>query len=156
MTATTSRVIKIKAEPLTAEAYAPYGQVIDAGKTPLHCSDGHYTARLMDLEPAPSRVKHINRHPEHVQLFIPLDHAPMLLVVAPPHVSGEAFDPESVRAFVNDGSLAFTFGVNTWHIAPRGLADGARVINVQGSRYQPNTELIDFEALTGAVVEIER
>src|SRR5690349_8753371 len=98
MSAVTSRVVKIKAEPLTAEAYAPFGQIVDASKAPLQCSDGEYTARLMTLEPAPSRVKHINRHPEHIQLFIPLDNAPMLLVVAPAHVSGEAFDPESVRA----------------------------------------------------------
>jgi len=156
MSAVTSRVVKIKAEPLTAEAYAPFGQIVDASKAPLHCSEGEYTARLMTLEPAPTRVKHINRHPEHIQLFIPLDNAPMLLVVAPAHVSGEAFDPESVRAFVNDGSKAFTFGLNTWHIAPRGLRDGAQVINVQGSKYQELTELIDFEQLTGAVVEIER
>ena len=156
MSTTTSRVVKIKAEPLTAEAYAPFGQIVDASTTPLHCSEGEYTARLMTLEPAPTRVKHINRHPEHIQLFVPLDNAPMLLVVAPAHVSGEAFDPESVRAFVNDGSKAFTFGLNTWHIAPRGLRDGAQVINVQGSKYQELTELIDFEQLTGAIVEIER
>ena len=156
MSAVTSRVVKIKAEPLTAEAYAPFGQIVEAPKTPLHCSEGEYTARLMTLEPAPTRVKHINRHPEHIQLFIPLDNAPMLLVVAPAHVSGEAFDAESVRAFVNDGSKAFTFGLNTWHIAPRGLRDGAQVINVQGSKYQELTELIDFEQLTGAIVEIER
>ncbi|HZR00480.1 MAG TPA: ureidoglycolate lyase [Chloroflexota bacterium] len=156
MTATSSRTVKVKAEPLTAEAYAPFGEIVDVGRTRLHCGEGQYTARLMTLEPAPTRVKHINRHPDHVQLFVPLDHAPMLLVVAPAHVPGDAFDPESVRAFVNDGSKAFTFGLNVWHIAPRGLADGARVINVQGSRYQELTELIDFEQLTGAVVEIER
>lgn len=156
MTATSSRIVKVKAEPLTAEAYAPFGEIVDVGRTRLHCGEGQYTARLMTLEPAPTRVKHINRHPDHVQLFVPLDHAPMLLVVAPAHVPGDAFDPESVRVFVNDGSKAFTFGLNVWHIAPRGLADGARVINVQGSRYQELTELIDFEQLTGAVVEIER
>jgi ureidoglycolate hydrolase len=156
MSVATSRVVKIKAEPLTAEAYAPFGQIVDAGKTQLHCNDGQYTARLMTLEPAPSRVKHVNRHFDHVQLFIPLNHAPMLLVVAPAHVPGEPFDVDTVRAFVNDGSQAFTFGVGTWHIAPRGLVDGAQVINVQGSRYMEHTELIDFEASTGAIVEIER
>lgn len=156
MSTSTSRVVKIKAEPLTAEAYAPFGELVEVGKTPLECTEGHYTARLMKLEPAPTRVNHINRHPEHVQLFIPLDRAPMLLVVAPADVSGDAFDPESVRAFVNDGSKAFTFGLNVWHIAPRGLAEGGQVINVQGSKYMELTELIDFEELTGAVVEIER
>jgi ureidoglycolate hydrolase len=156
MSVATSRVIKLKAEPLTAEAYAPFGQIVDPGKTQLHCSDGQYTARLMTLEPAPTRVKSVNRHFDHVQLFVPLNNAPMLLIVAPAHVPGEPFDPDTVRVFVNDGSKAFTFGVGTWHMAPRGLAEGAQVINVQGSRYMEHTELIDFEASTGAIVEIER
>lgn len=156
MTQISSRVIKVRAEPLTAEAYRPFGEIVEADRSWLRCTEGEYTARLMSLEPAPSRVKHVNRHPDHVQLFVPLDHAPMLLVVAPADVPGDNFDPESVRAFVNDGSKAFTFGLNVWHIAPRGLAPAARVINVQGSKFRELTELIDFEQLTGAVVEIER
>lgn len=152
----TKRVIKIKAEPLTAGAYAPYGSLVDIGRLQLHCAEGQYTARLMELEPASKRVSRVNRHFDHSQLFVPLTGDPMLLVVAPGHVSGEKFDADQVRAFRNDGTQAFTFNVGVWHIAPRAL-DGrpARVINVQGSRYMEHTELIDFEELTGAVVEID-
>ena len=151
----TKRVIKVKAEPLTAEAYAPFGNIVEAGRSQLHCSDGQYTARLMELEPAPTRVSRVNRHFDHTQLFIPITNDPMLLVVAPSHVSGEKFDPESVRCFRTEGDVAFTFNVGVWHIAPRAL-DGqpAKVINVQGSRYMEHTELIDFEELTGATVEV--
>jgi ureidoglycolate hydrolase len=151
-----SRAIKIKAEPLTAEAYAPFGTVVEPGRCHLHCNVGQYTTRLMTLEPAPSRVGRVNRHFDHVQLFVPLSNAPMLIVVAPAHLSGKEFDPAQVRAFTTDGTQAFTFGIGTWHIAPRGLADGARVINVHGSRYLDHTEVIDFGADTGTVVEIER
>ena len=91
------RVIKVKVEPLTAEAYAPYGALVDVGRLQLHCSDGQYTARLMALEPASPRITRVNRHFDHTQLFVPLTGEPMLLVVAPPHVSGEEFDPEQVR-----------------------------------------------------------
>ena len=72
------------------------------------------------------------------------------------HVSGEKFDPESVRCFRTEGDVAFTFNVGVWHIAPRAL-DGqpAKVINVQGSRYMEHTELIDFEELTGTAIEVE-
>jgi ureidoglycolate lyase len=156
MATETKRVIKVKVEPLTAEAYAPYGALVDVGRLQLHCSDGQYTARLMALEPASPRITRVNRHFDHTQLFVPLTGDPMLLVVAPPHVSGEKFDPEQVRAFRNDGTQAFTFNVGTWHIAPRAL-DGtaAKVINVQGSRYMEHTELIDFEELTGAAVQLE-
>ena len=156
MATETRRTIKVKVEPLTAEAYAPYGALVDAGRLQLHCSDGQYTARLMALEPASHRISRVNRHFDHSQLFVPLTNDPMLLVVAPPHVSGEKFDAEQVRAFRNDGTQAFTFNVGVWHIAPRAL-DGtpAKVINVQGSRYLEHTELIDFEELTGAAVELE-
>ena len=47
MATETKRVIKVKVEPLTAEAYAPYGALVDVGRLQLHCSDGQYTARLM-------------------------------------------------------------------------------------------------------------
>jgi ureidoglycolate lyase len=157
MTTETKQTITLKAEPLTPEAYAPFGGIVDAGKLQLHCSEGQYTARLMTLEPAPKRISRVNRHFDHSQLFVPLTNDPMLLVVAPGHVSGERFDPSTIRVFQTDGTQAFTFNVGVWHIAPRAL-DGktnAQVINVQGSRYQQNTELIDFEASTGVGVEWE-
>jgi len=151
----TRRTIKLTPEPLTAEAYAPFGSIVDAGRLQLHCSDGQYTARLMKLEPAVPRVVHVNRHFDHSQLFVPITGDPMLLVVAPGHVSGEKFDPETLRCFRADGTQAFTFNLGTWHIAPRAL-DGraAQVINVQGSRYMEHTELINFEELTGVALEV--
>src|SRR5678810_566667 len=59
MATETRRVIKLKVEPLTAEAYAPYGALVDAGRLQLHCSDGQYTARLMALEPASARIPRV-------------------------------------------------------------------------------------------------
>lgn len=157
MATETTRTIRLKAEPLTPEAYAPFGGIVQASTLQLHCSDGQYTARLMTLEPAPTRIGRINRHFDHAQLFVPITNDPMLIVVAPGHVSGERFDPESVRVFTTDGTQAFTFNVGTWHIAPRALngKTDAKVINVQGSRYEQHTELIDFEQSTGAGVEWE-
>lgn len=148
MTTEARQAIKLKVEPLTAEAYAPFGSLVDYGKLQLHCSEGQYTARLMDLEPAPAKVSRVNRHFDHSQLFVPLTGDPMLLLVAPSHVAAEGFDPSTVRAFRNDGTKAFTFNVGVWHIAPRAL-DGtkAKVINVQGSRYLDHTEYADFETI---------
>lgn len=156
MSVETSRIIRIKAEPLTPEAFAPYGSVIDAGRCQLYCNEGEYTARLMTLEPMPDRVGRINRHFDHTQLFAPITGDSMVLVVAPAHLSADGFDPKQIRAFVNDGTQAWTYNVGVWHLAPRAL-DGstARVINVQGSRYLDYTELIDFETQTGTAVEVE-
>jgi len=138
--------VKIKPVPLTAEAFAPFGTVIEPDRHMLSCTEGEYTARLMTLEPAKATVAHINRHPDHEQLFIPLASRPALIVVAPKELNAEGFDSSQVRAFVADGSKAWTFATNVWHIAPRALADGAQVINVQGSEYMEHTELIELPA----------
>lgn len=148
MTVEAKQTIKLKVEPLTPEAYAPFGSIVDHGRFQLHCNEGQYTARLMDLEPASDRVSRVNRHFDHHQLFVPLTGDPMLLIVAPSHVAAEGFDPSTVRAFRNDGTKAFTFNVGVWHIAPRALdGTGAQVINVQGSRYLQHTEYADFPTM---------
>ena len=162
MTTETKRTVKIKAEPLTPEAYAPFGSVIEPGRTQLHCNDGQYVVELLTLQPRNGPVRQINRHFDCVQLFAPYPQPgagprPMLVVVAPPWLSAERFDPTQVRAFVADGTQAFTFDVGTWHIGPRAL-DGTplTLVNVQGERSnEEHTEEIDLVELTGSVVEIE-
>jgi len=138
-------VLRIKAEPLTAEAYAPFGTIVAAPRHRLHCEPGQYTARLHQLEPVGERFVRINRHLDHEQLFVPLTGGRLLLVVAPKELPEEGFDPSQVRAFVNDGSLAWTYGVGVWHFAPRGVDGHAAVLNVQGSRYLAHTEIVAME-----------
>jgi ureidoglycolate lyase len=145
MSAVGAPVIRVRAEPLTAEAYAPFGTVVDAARYRLRCEPGQYTARLHQLEPVGERFVRINRHFDHEQLFVPLTGGPLLLVVAPKELSGDGFDPSRVRAFVNDGSLAWTYGVGVWHFAPRAIGGEAAVLNVQGSRYLAHTEIVAME-----------
>jgi ureidoglycolate lyase len=142
----------MRAEPLTAEAYAPFGIVVRAERHRLHCQPGQYTARLHQLEPVGERFVRINRHFDHEQLFVPLTEGPLLLVVAPKELPGEGFDPSQVRAFVNDGSLAWTYGKGVWHFAPRAVDGQAAVLNVQGSRYLAHTEIVAMEP--AVVVEL--
>ena len=163
------RLVTVRAEPLTPEAYAPFGSVVDLGRTQLHCNDGQYFVELLTLPPRTGPVRRINRHFDCVQLFAPYrpgtrpkdgwgaGRKPMLVVVAPPWLSAERFDPAQVRAFVADGTQAFTFNVGTWHIGPRAL-DGTplTLVNVQGERSnEEHTEEIDLVELTGSVVEFE-
>ena len=127
---------KIKAEPLTAEAFAPFGKLVDASRHTLRCQPGEYTARLHALERAQPSVKRVNRHSDHEQLVVPISGHKLLITVATEDLR--------LRAFVNDGTQAWTFGVNVWHNAPRGLdADDAAVINVQGSQFTAHTEYAD-------------
>jgi ureidoglycolate lyase len=129
--------MKVKAEPLTAEAFAPFGKVVDVSRHTLHCQPGEYTARLHALERAQSLVRRVNRHSDHEQLFVPISGHKLLITVAT--------DDHQLRAFVNDGTQAWTFGVNVWHNAPRGLdSDDATVINVQGSQFTAHTEYADI------------
>jgi ureidoglycolate lyase len=138
-------VLRIRAEPLTAEAYAPFGTVVAAERHRLHCRPGQYTARLHQLEPVGERFVRINRHLDHEQLFVPLTSGRLLLVVAPKELTEEGFDPGRVRAFVNDGSLAWTYGLGVWHFAPRAVDGPAAVLNVQGSRYLEHTDIVAME-----------
>jgi ureidoglycolate hydrolase len=145
MSAVRESVLTIRAEPLTAEAYARFGIVVAASRHRLHCEPGQYTARLHRLDPVGERFVKINRHLDHEQLFVPLTGGPLLLVVAPQELPGSRFDPGQVRAFVNDGSLAWTYGMGVWHFAPRAIGGEAAVLNVQGSRYLAHTEIVAME-----------
>lgn len=147
--------VVVTPEPLTAEAFAPFGRVVDAHRHVLHCDPGQYTARLMTLERARGRYGSLNRHPDYEQLFVPLAPHPMLLLVAPRELSGEELEARHVRAFVNDGTKAWTFGLNVWHIAPRAIdRDDAQAINVQGSRYLTLSEDCHFGEQRGTFVEV--
>ncbi|TAK20389.1 MAG: hypothetical protein EPO26_17600 [Chloroflexota bacterium] len=151
----TARHVRVQIEQLTAEAFAPFGVIVDESRRLLHCDPGQYTARVMTLEPIKPTIRRINRHPDHIQLFVPLNGRPFYLVVAPATMSAAGFDPAKVRVFLNDGTRAFTFGVDVWHIAPRAIGgEETTVINVQGSRQFECQEDLDFGATTGVAVEV--
>lgn len=122
---------EIVAEPLTREAFAPFGEVIDAhGASSFPINQGrterfHALAtvellgagangilsifRGQPLEPL--EIDLMERHPLGSQAFIPLNHQPFLAVVAP---AGE-FDEAAVRAFVVQGHQGVNYRAGTWH-----------------------------------------
>lgn len=155
-TAPASRVVRIKAQPLTPEAFAPYGTVVSADRAALKQQEGNFTARLMAVKRYPERVTRINRHLDHTQLFIPLAGERTVLVVAPPDVPMEGFDPTRIAAFVTDGRTATIFHRGTWHIEPRARdREQIHVINVQTDVSREHTELIHLEEDLGVRVELE-
>ena len=120
----------IHTEPLTAEAFAPYGDVLDARGAPDKIINqgkcGRYHDRaLVDAGPAtggrvgisifhaelrafPYALDLIERHPEGSQAFVPMSADPFLVIVA----DGPDATP---RAFVTDGAQAINFHRGTWH-----------------------------------------
>lgn len=121
----------LKPEPLTAEAFAPFGEVIEARGAPRGINYG-VTQRFHDLakidcqeqggraivnifrsQPPvfPFAVKVMERHPLSSQGFVPLSGRPFLVVVAPP---GE-FNRNAVRAFRAAPGQGVNFARGTWH-----------------------------------------
>jgi len=114
-------------QPLTKEAFAPFGDVIDvpdtAGRT-------YYEDALGNLRPAahaslsvslkaetperPLRSDYLERHEFSSQTFMPLDVSRYLIVVAP-HAAAGGPDFAGVRAFIATGKQGVTYRANTWH-----------------------------------------
>ena len=119
----------LTAEPLTPEAFAPYGEVIFAD--PAKAMDINYGAtvrfdRLAEAEVGsgkailslfrsiplePLELKIMERHPLGSQAFVPLNGRPYLVVVAPP---GD-LDPAKVRAFLAGPGQGVNYAPGVWH-----------------------------------------
>lgn len=121
------------AEPLTTDAFAPFGDVIDAAsaKAALDINQGH-TIRFDDLAnidvresggevsvsifrstpmATPVVIRVMERHPLGSQAFVPLQGRPYLVVVAP----RGTFDAGAVRAFAARGDQGVNYAKGVWH-----------------------------------------
>ena len=116
---------KIRAEPLTARAFRPYGQVIEARGQPDRIINAGMCGRFHDLldmdiqdgrpglsifRAVPRRFPYyldlIERHPLGSQCFVPMTQHPFLVTVA---IEGR------VRAFVTEAGQAVNIGRGVWH-----------------------------------------
>ncbi len=118
-------------EPLTREAFAPFGDVIELDGAQQFPINQGTTTRFHDLADVevgeggralinlfrgqpralPFEVKMLERHPRGSQAFIPLNDRPYLVVVAP---AGE-LDPARLRAFVTRGWQGVNYARGVWH-----------------------------------------
>lgn len=119
-------VMRLLATPLTEEAFAPFGQVLQAPTDPGRVAASLALANrrpevpvslsLVAKAPAtlPMRSTTMERHPFSSQSFIPLDAGPWLVLVAP-HAAGGGPDMARSRAFLARGDQGVTYGVDVWH-----------------------------------------
>jgi len=119
-------------EPLTAEAFAPFGRVIEASDDAvrLDINQGHAIRydRLAELDVAEGGgagvislfrarplaepvLRVFERHPLGSQTFMPLSGRPYLVAVAP---AGD-FDPAAIHLFRADGHQGVHYRKGTWH-----------------------------------------
>jgi ureidoglycolate lyase len=123
---------EIVPEPLTADAFAPFGDLIEASddgeRIPIN---NGWTTRFNDLagidvadgggraivslfrsKPLdPLVLKIFERHPLGSQAFVPLQGRPYLVAVA----RAGAFDPAGVRVFRAAASQGVNYAKGTWH-----------------------------------------
>ncbi len=122
---------RIVAQALTAEAFAPFGDVLEAQGAPDRlinqglCGRFHDRARLdfgrdgragisiFRAEPRalPLSLEMLERHPEGSQAFIPMQAKPFLVVVAP----DEGGAPGAPRAFLTAPGQGVNYLRGIWH-----------------------------------------
>jgi len=120
----------IRTEPLTATAFAPFGDVLDcSGDADVMINQGmcgrFHDRATLDMGGAragislfnatpralPYRLDMMERHPLGSQAFIPMHEHPFLVIVAP----DDAGKPGTPRAFVTAPGQGVNYFANTWH-----------------------------------------
>jgi len=125
----------LPAVPLSAEAFAPFGQVIEcAGHAGYAINEGS-SQRFTDLaqleadaegrlalsifraeaRQAPFALSCLERHPLGSQAFMPLHGQAFLVVVAEARPVSAQPAPESLRVFVSNGRQGINFRRGVWH-----------------------------------------
>lgn len=120
----------LTAHPLTAAAFAPFGDVLEAAGEFRLINEGlcqrHHDLARLDFGPdgragisifnatpraLPYDFTLLERHPEGSQAFVPMSQQPFLVIVAP-DMGGI---PGTPLAFVTTGAQAINLHRGTWH-----------------------------------------
>ncbi len=141
----------IKIAPLTMEAFASFGDVLEANGAPSFMINQNRCARYHDLanldfigEEAranismahsqpyrlPFELEMVERHPLGSQAFIPLSEQPYLVIVAEDN-NGV---PGMPQAFLTNGKQGVNYHRNTWHgtLTPLDTAQSFAIIDRVG------------------------
>jgi ureidoglycolate lyase len=135
----------LRPQPLTREAFAPFGDVIELQGAHHFPINGGSTQRFHDLarvdtaadggrtlinlfrasaRPRPLQLELMERHPLGSQAFIPLAPLPYVVVVA----ADEDGRFGTLQAFLTDGWQGVNYARNVWHHPLLSLHDDADFI----------------------------
>lgn len=125
--------IEIPIRPLSREAFAAYGDVIQVAESRHYTINQGWAERYADMarldllerggkpnvgivraepRPMPLKIKLMERHPLSSQAFIPLAPRPFLVVVAPP---GDPLRSESLIGFRTMAGQGVNYARGVWH-----------------------------------------
>ncbi|MEQ9639172.1 MAG: ureidoglycolate lyase [Alphaproteobacteria bacterium] len=117
----------LKTEPLSAEAFAPFGDVFQAPAQGARLdraetlsnrrgADAAPCLLLATLAPSalPLEATLMERHPHSSQTFVPMAGGRYLVMVAPHAVAGGP-DMARARAFIASPGQGVTYRPDTWH-----------------------------------------
>jgi ureidoglycolate lyase len=147
----------VVAEPLTREAFAPFGQVIDTGDMVMELrNDERFALNVLSYDRYPLVCDHLNRHHNATQALVALAGKPTLIVVASAEYDFTTRDHlQHVRAFVCDGSAGVNLSLATWHWGPAPLMEHVDLVNVQGAGFLNDNEVAYLERDLDVLVNVQ-
>ncbi|MEM6818713.1 MAG: ureidoglycolate lyase [Pseudomonadota bacterium] len=126
-------VIEVSVVPITAAAFAPFGEVIEPAEQTaamvngqrferfdalanVHCGDAPVNIGIMRCATAttlPCEMTVVERHPLGSQAFLPLDTLHYVIAVAPPQPQP---DPTLFQGFVVPPRTGINMRAGVWHV----------------------------------------
>jgi ureidoglycolate lyase len=119
--------LSLHLQPITAEAFAPFGQILPAlqpGHAPFDLVDELQNARasagprlsLTAVPPTalPFRAERMERHIHSSQAFLPIECSAYLVLVAPQRPDGLP-DLSGLKGFRVPGDVGINYKADTWH-----------------------------------------
>lgn len=136
----------IQVEPISPDAFAPFGQVIERSSAPPvfenpglrswrldYRAIGDTELMVIEFSEIDMRFDRIERHHDVTQCFLPLSGRWMVMVVAPDSCAA-APDPETVRAFLVAPHQGILLARSVWHALNRFPIGGSAVYALLTSR----------------------
>jgi ureidoglycolate lyase len=138
-------IIDLAVEPATPANIAPFGELVGGAAFPVippsafysevqthrptFISDEQTEIAVCNLKRRPLRVRWMERHFKHTQVFLPLGAKPFIAVLAPP-TETDLPNIADARAFLFDGQAGLSMHIGTWHEFPFALVDDTQLIVV--------------------------
>lgn len=156
---------RLKIEPLTREAFAPFGDVIEASDAVRHFSinagnteryhdlanldagkDGKVIVSIFRGQPRslPFSVTMMERHPQASQCFVPLSGRDYLVVVAPPGTPPVA---SMLRCFAASAAQGVNYAKGVWHHPLLALGEVSDFLVLDRSGSGENCDEITLEPM---------